>query len=508
MKIPFILLIFISLISCSSVNRYNKAYHTPISKKDVLLDIDFVYKKLTKLHPHLYDCISEEDFKYQFDSLKSTINSPLTKDELYFKLSPLIASIKQGHTILRPTNLKLTKNEVKHYKKYGASPLSKFKFEVFDEKLYLVENNSSDSSIRIGSEIISIDNISVHKIKEKYRKTYSSDGYNETLFDKKFAFQIPYYLYKEKGIMDSVKLKYTFNDTVYTKVLKKEITTNKSSKDEGKKVKKHFKKNQKSNVLTFDETDSCIAILKVTNFSHNSYFSIFQKIDSVNSDHLIIDIRYNPGGRLDYSAKLFSYLIDSTYNYIDKEELTSRISHLKRISLNEKPVFKLIYYTVLSPLIILKNTILITKIKKVGDQFFITPPSNATVDPSKKFNFKGKIYVIINGASFSASSVLSSNLKHKKLAYFVGKETGGAQNECVAGFIPTFILPHSKLKLNFGLMNLQSHGRSEIKGRGVFPDKEIKPTIEDRINGIDPELQWILNDIKKRSLMDSKNYSE
>jgi len=278
--------------------------------------------------------------------------------------------------------------------------------------------------------------------------------------------------------------------------LKKEITLKKLTLEKDKKVKKLFNKSKKSNILTFDETDSCIAILKVTNFSHNQYRSVFEKIDSVGSDHLIIDLRYNPGGRLDYSAKLYSYLIDSTYNYIDREEFTSRISHLTRINLSEKPVVKFIYYTVFSPFIILKNAILTTKIKKDGDRFFIVPPSNATVNPSEKFNFKGKIYVIINGASFSASSVLSSNLKHKKLAFFVGEETGGAQNECVAGFIPTFILPHSKLKLNFGLMNLQSHGRSKIKGRGVFPDKEIKPTIEDRINGVDPELEWILHDIK------------
>ena len=87
MKIPFILLIFISLYSCNTVSHHNKAYNSPIPKKDILSDIDFVYKKLTNLHPHLYDFISEEDFKYQFDSLKSTINSPLTKDELYFKYS-------------------------------------------------------------------------------------------------------------------------------------------------------------------------------------------------------------------------------------------------------------------------------------------------------------------------------------------------------------------------------------------------------------------------------------
>jgi hypothetical protein len=33
----------------------------------------------------------------------------------------------------------------------------------------------------------------------------------------------------------------------------------------------------------------------------------------------------------------------------------------------------------------------------------------------------------------------------------------------------------------------------------AFPDKEIIPTIEDRIKENDPELDWVLNDIKFRN---------
>jgi C-terminal processing protease CtpA/Prc len=49
--------------------------------------------------------------------------------------------------------------------------------------------------------------------------------------------------------------------------------------------------------------------------------------------------------------------------------------------------------------------------------------------------FKGKVYVMINRGSFSASSVISSNLKGSKRATFVGEETGGAYNGTVAGIM-------------------------------------------------------------------------
>jgi len=38
-----------------------------------------------------------------------------------------------------------------------------------------------------------------------------------------------------------------------------------------------------------------------------------------------------------------------------------------------------------------------------------------------------------------------------------------------------------------------------MDGRGVFPDKEITPTLTDRLNGTDPELDWVLNDVKEKN---------
>jgi hypothetical protein len=55
---------------------------------------------------------------------------------------------------------------------------------------------------------------------------------------------------------------------------------------------------------------------------------------------------------------------------------------------------------------------------------------------------------------------------------------------------------HSELKIRIGLMMMAPHHKTEIKGRGIFPDKEIIPTLEDRLKGNDPELSWILKDIK------------
>jgi C-terminal processing protease CtpA/Prc len=105
--------------------------------------------------------------------------------------------------------------------------------------------------------------------------------------------------------------------------------------------------------------------------------------------------------------------------------------------------------------------------------------------------------VLINGGSFSSSSIISSNLKSTQRAFFVGEETGGAYNGTIAVQMPLVQLPNSKVNLRIGLALVSAAGKTNIEGRGIFPDKEILPTLEDRKNNIDPELNWILEDIKR-----------
>lgn len=112
-------------------------------------------------------------------------------------------------------------------------------------------------------------------------------------------------------------------------------------------------------------------------------------------------------------------------------------------------------------------------------------------------NYKGKLYVLINGNSFSASSILSTQLKATNRATFVGQETGGAYNGTVAGIFKGYELPNSKVVMRIGMMQVETYYKMEPDGYGVPADIEITPTRADREAQRDPELEWILNDIKK-----------
>ena len=108
------------------------------------------------------------------------------------------------------------------------------------------------------------------------------------------------------------------------------------------------------------------------------------------------------------------------------------------------------------------------------------------------------MYVLINGNSFSASSLISTHLKATKRAVFVGEETGGAYNGTVAGIYKIYELPNSKLKIRMGLMHVDTPYKQTPDGYGVKPDVVVTPSLEDLILKKDTELQWILNDIKEK----------
>ena len=100
--------------------------------------------------------------------------------------------------------------------------------------------------------------------------------------------------------------------------------------------------------------------------------------------------------------------------------------------------------------------------------------------------------------TFSAAALISSHLKGRNRAFFVGDETGGTFNGTVAGVMPVVKLPHSKLKLRVGLMTIKPTQQTNIEGYGVKPDVYIKPTITDFLNGSDPVLEYVLKRIEKR----------
>lgn len=100
--------------------------------------------------------------------------------------------------------------------------------------------------------------------------------------------------------------------------------------------------------------------------------------------------------------------------------------------------------------------------------------------------------------SYSATSILTAALQNEGKAIFVGEETGGDYNGTVAGSFNDFKLKNSKLKIYYGMMDFRPNTSRELKGRGIIPTVPVEMSFDDIINKKDPQLDWILNDIKSK----------
>ena len=494
-NICILLLVHLFLTGCS-VSRYNAYIISPLPTDKLKKDVDEAQKILLKYQPGLDWYITVDSLNAKFDMLRNDITAPMTSKEFFDKLSPVIYSVRQGHNRLRPALPKYTSQQTATNKNV-KNPISQFEYMIDDNRLFIIKNQSADSAIQTGTEVIAINGEPAQAILQKCYSLFTSDGYNTTFFPRYTAinFQKMYQtIYPE--IKDSICLSLQKDKNIreaYIKQLKLSGKTNTKQKE------------AKARTLTFLTADSTMAILKISKFSSGNYEEFYKNsfalLSSAKTNTLVIDLRNNLGGQLSEISYLYSFLTDSTFIFTDKAEITSPFNcafHSKSLSsiLAGKSTLSKIFSTFGYPFFYTTSSItdLLSVSKKQNGKYYYSHSSSKRKQPNKN-RFTGKIYVLANGGSFSASCILLSNLQGSERALVVGEETGGAYNGSVAGRMLTKTLPASKLKLTVGLQAIQPHYKSDIEGRGIFPDKEIVPTIENQIKQQDPELEWIISQI-------------
>lgn len=514
--LKFLLYVFLisSLLSCTSVKELN---YTVTEKKhepaQLIKDVDFTYQFLKDGHPGLYWYASKTELDNKFDSLKRTITSPLTTKEFFKKLAPVVAQIKCGHTKMLLVTKKLTKKEQDSIKKLGVKPINQLGYKIINNKLYITSFNQSIKELKKGNEIIAINDVPSIEIIEDLKANIASDGYNQTFktaslnrsftnwytafYDNKDL--VDFKIKNEKDSIINLKL-----NTYKKPVVKDSTAVKKKTKEELATEKKIARAKQKLNYKGYDEfknpildlkfleKDSSVAYLKVKSFSfpyanfERFFKESFIALKKGQTKDLILDLRDNGGGSLKACRDLFSYLVNKDFVYLQQTAVDHRFNPYVR----EKGILNMLKVVPFQ----ITNSLLL---KKDKDKYKVNYKGTKTLHPNEN-HYDGKIYVLINGYTFSASALISANLKQINRATFVGQETGGGYNGCVAGIIPIINLPNSKLKLRMGLYPIAPNAHTETIGRGIFPDIEITNTIEDVIAGKDNELDWVLKEIKKK----------
>ncbi len=113
-------------------------------------------------------------------------------------------------------------------------------------------------------------------------------------------------------------------------------------------------------------------------------------------------------------------------------------------------------------------------------------------NPIDKYNYDGKIIVLIDGGSASAGGAGPAILQEYTDAVFVGSETFGTAG-VGNGINKTYILgDHTGVALSIPLMHSDIAINEHLKRRGVLPDYEISNSIDNRVNNRDVIMEFAL----------------
>jgi C-terminal processing protease CtpA/Prc len=458
MKLRYLLVLL--LLHCFTLGKAqndSSVFVKTYSPAQLRQDIKYVRDTLTKKHPNLYWYIIKGRLNKKFDSLEKAINTPLTAVQFKFKLQCVLASIGDGHISLLVNGQKISPDDKLFFYGGTAYPIQQLTYRILNGKLYVIQNLSGNDAIALGAEILAIGDQPASKLIGQLCASVCSDGYNQTF--KPAAVNVSAYLAQIYCFLNGRQEKLTFtikqNDSIKTCQLS--IITN--------PIPAEPKPTQTVVNNTTVSGSESPAYIKVSQFvgQIDPFVTFFGTVKRNGVKCLMLDLRDNTGGNLAQMLKLFSYFINKPtyFNIITM----GGISNAQRVASAE-----------FDP----------------GSKTPIVPDSN---------HFDGKVYVMMNGLTFSAAALLAANLQIANRGVFVGEETGGGRNGCMGGVYHEGPLPNTSLLFNFGLDNFKTITQVKQKGRGVMPDVPITYTIDDYLANKDLETEWIKNDISVKGIL-------
>lgn len=496
MKIVILsLLIFTSELVVNGQDKIENGYRKTFTHEEVREDYLIFRKALETTYPSLYRFTDSLNMTRYLNDQFELLSQSMTEPEFYKIIVLTCARINDEHLIPTPSKV--------HYESLRkANHYFPFSFKIIDRRLFILKSFNFQDKLPVGSEILSINGHPAEEILNILLPTIPSDGYiqtfnirhledysmtqNQNLFDLNYpifveasdSFKIEFIRPEAKSIKEIISIA-GLDFTDYNKFYRDRI---------GYKAPLEFKylKNE-------------IAYLRISSFLkyhrddfkqdfYSLYDSIFRHLNKNGTKNLILDLRNNEGGD-GTGEKLLTYLLTKPYRHFDltEEKFTGYPPVVDYLE-NGKDLF------FVDSIVYRANTGLF-RLKK---EYYNYLPLLNEQKPDKN-HYAGKLYVLINGASGSMASVVSSFLKANQRAIFIGEESGGTMEGNTSLAYARLLLPNTKIRVEIPLTKTVHHV-DFVKGRGVFPDYYVVPKIEDIINGIDTELDFALDLIvsKKR----------
>jgi len=470
-----------------SFNALAQKNYTPAELKE---DYTILRNFLEEYHAGLYWYRSKNYMDSVFDTSFDYLSKSMSDEEFYKQTMRTISQIGCLHTTQRAS---------KKFEKSVFAPDRKYfplKFKILCDEVIVHQNLSQSNSIRQGDQLLAIDGVPIDEIISRIKEYVPSDGHEnnwalfiiEHYFEQFYHFIISNKKLLEVSFLDSLG---NSKDVMIETLNMEKINNFKSIRYPNSDVKFPLIE------LSFRDNLST-AVLKIYRFSNWTLDEIaydfkkvlhqkMQEIIDAQVEHLIIDVGDLGGGNDMYGKRLLSYFINETFDtYRAIEFKVDNLASFKHISLSRKEYNRI------------RNTL---NLKKKDSTFNLT--NHWLTDPTtpNTLHFSGNIYLIVGRATASATSDFAAWMHSLDLATIIGEETGGSYLGNTSNWILPVVLPNSKIRVFIPLARyLNNVDTSIFFGRGLIPEHKVCQTKEDYLSGIDTQLNFALELIKKANL--------
>lgn len=429
-RLNLIILLFLKAFSLIAQENFN------VIIEQQREDFHIFKTTLTQCHAGLYTYNDMGSLDFHFKKLEKQISKrPLEPIELIAYYSNFVSKINCAHTSVR----------YKHFDKMIRDHEKLNSLFYYCNNKLLSKKNYFEDNIKFDSddEVLEINNIPIYQIKDSLFNYISSDGNNLTFKEKRLKnnFFTFYALYAPKET--TLEFKYIHkNDTIQSLIDLKDFFY----------VEKFKTKKTAENALTFEiipVKNTALLVLPKPLPKGRKYNKkitrIISKLNETNIENLVIDLRDNLGGKT--QEYLLGHLVNENTSFS---------------SWSSKPIHKATYK---------KHFI-----KKYRFQFLASNLAGRLrvhdnfINPKEQF--KGRLYVIVNGYTGSAASNLASNLKELSNGIIVGEETGGGHKNWNTGGV-ILKLPNSKILVSVPNIKGTNIVKSDYSQSGVVPHLKI-----------------------------------